>query len=296
MCKPKLNVCLITYNHESFIAQAIEGILMQNTNFSIKLIIGEDCSTDNTRIICEDYEQKYPDIIKLLPKEESNLGMMPNFIRTLEACKRKYIALCEGDDYWNDPLKLQKQVDFLETHTEYAICYHPIKILKNNEIVNDNITREVKSITTTKELAIGNYIHTPSVVFRNNKFPNWLKKCSIGDYPLHLYNSQFGKIMKLRDSMAVYRIHNSNTWANSCDQNIKIINYLFELIDRFDEETNIVLKKRLQKLFFTLYEAKLANKNIKKKYCTLFQDSKHTILIKLGLPYSIYSVLFKIVK
>ena len=111
MNKPLVSIASITYNHEKFIAQAIDSFLMQETDFDFEIIIGEDCSTDDTLKIIKEYKAKYPDIIKLITSE-SNVGMMTNFIRTLEACSGKYIALCEGDDYWTDTLKLQKQVNF----------------------------------------------------------------------------------------------------------------------------------------------------------------------------------------
>lgn len=110
--KPLVSVCMITYNHEKYIKDAIEGILMQKTSFPIELIIGEDCSTENTRKIVEDYAEKYPNLI-FAQYSEKNLDMMNNFFNVLQAVRSKYIALCEGDDYWTDPLKLQKQVDFL---------------------------------------------------------------------------------------------------------------------------------------------------------------------------------------
>ena len=123
-----VSVLMITYNHENFIREAIDGVLMQKTTFPIELIIGEDCSTDSTRKIVVEYAEKYPDLIRpLLPG--SNLGMMKNFNKTMEAAKGKYIAICEGDDYWTDPLKLQKQVDILEANenivavaTNAAVC------------------------------------------------------------------------------------------------------------------------------------------------------------------------------
>jgi len=125
--KPLVSVCMITYNHENFIKDAIEGILMQKTSFPIELIIGEDCSTDNTRKIVKDYEEKYPEII-FAQYSEKNLGMINNFLNVLQAARGKYIALCEGDDYWTDPLKLQKQVDFLEANPEYVICANRTKV------------------------------------------------------------------------------------------------------------------------------------------------------------------------
>ena len=135
-----VSVCMITYNHEEFICEAIEGVLMQKTNFPIELIIGEDCSTDNTRKIVLEYAEKHPDIIcPLLP--ESNLGMMKNFIQTMEAARGKYIALCEGDDYWTDPYKLQKQVDFLEANEEYTVCSHRFHIYNKNanKLIQDHL-------------------------------------------------------------------------------------------------------------------------------------------------------------
>lgn len=117
---PLVSICMITYNHESYIKQAIESVLMQKCKFAFEIVIGEDCSTDNTFMICQELAQNNPKI-KLLPSI-ANLGMMPNLIRTLNACNSKYIAMLEGDDYWTDPQKLQKQVDFLEANEEVGLC------------------------------------------------------------------------------------------------------------------------------------------------------------------------------
>lgn len=116
-----VSVFMITYNHENYIEHAIEGVLMQKTSFPIELIIGEDCSTDNTRKIVREYEGRYTEIIKA-QYPEKNRGMNNNFLTVLQSARGKYIALCEGDDYWTDPLKLQKQVDFLEANPEYSLC------------------------------------------------------------------------------------------------------------------------------------------------------------------------------
>ena len=244
MSKLLVSIVSITYNHEKYIAQAIDSFLMQETNFDFEIIIGEDCSTDNTLEIIKEYKAKHPDKIELITSE-NNVGMMPNFIRTLEACKGKYIALCEGDDYWTDPLKLQKQVDFLEANDDYSICFHSVKVLSNDKLINDTITKEVPENTDILDLAKGNYIHTPSVVFRNNKFPTWLKDLPIGDYPLHLYNAQFGKIKKMDNLMAVYRVHPGGVHSmNNPDSNR--IKWLFMLgtIAPFFEES---IKRELEK-------------------------------------------------
>ena len=128
---PVLSVCMITSNHNPYIAQAIEGILIQKATFHFELIIGEDYSTDNTRTICEKYAKEYPEIIKLLPGFHKNLGMKNNFLRTYQSCNGKYIAICEGDDYWTNPYKLQKQVDFLEHNPDYGLVHGDVNHLDN---------------------------------------------------------------------------------------------------------------------------------------------------------------------
>lgn len=129
---PLVSVVTITYNHAPYIAKCIEGVLMQQVNFPMEFIIAEDCSTDGTRAICEEYAQKYPDLIRLLPSE-GNMGAVRNEQRAFEAARGKYIATCEGDDYWTDPLKLQRQVDFLESHSDYSVCFHRFKRYHAND-------------------------------------------------------------------------------------------------------------------------------------------------------------------
>jgi glycosyltransferase involved in cell wall biosynthesis len=122
MSEPLVSVKMITYNHAPYIAQAIEGVLQQKTNFLFELVIGEDCSTDGTREIVFEYQKKYPDIIRVITSDR-NIGGRKNSYRATKACRRKYIAFCEGDDYWHQPLKLQKQVDYLESHPECGLVY-----------------------------------------------------------------------------------------------------------------------------------------------------------------------------
>ena len=205
-----VSICMITYNHESYIKQAIEGVLMQKTNFDFELVIGEDCSTDHTRQICEDYAALHSQINLL--HTEANLGVMPNFFRTLEACQGKYIALCEGDDYWIDPLKLQKQVDFLEEHKDYGLIYSKVKVFdqkKNRFLINT----KGKDVTSIEELLIYNYIPTPTVMFRLGAHFDYIdqikpydKKWLMGDYPFWLYIASVTKIKYMNYPTSVYRI------------------------------------------------------------------------------------------
>ena len=136
---PLLSIVTITYNHEPFIAKTIEGVLMQQVNFPIEFIIAEDCSTDGTRAICQRYADEHPELIRLITSE-SNVGAVANERRAMLAARGKYIAFCEGDDYWTDPLKLQKQVDFLESHPDYSVTFHRCKHynVETHEMIDDN--------------------------------------------------------------------------------------------------------------------------------------------------------------
>ena len=129
---PKVSVCLVTYNHEKFIKQAIESVFMQKTDFDYEVVIGEDYSTDNTRKILSQYQMRYPHRIKAIFNNK-NVGPVENFIRTLSTCKGKYIAYLEGDDYWTDAYKLQKQVDFLDKHPDYSLCFHSVEAFHQDQ-------------------------------------------------------------------------------------------------------------------------------------------------------------------
>ena len=240
----KLSVCMITYNHENFIAQAIESVLMQKTNFDFELVIGEDFSIDRTREICISYKRKYPEKINLILNEK-NLGMIPNFINTIHQCKGEYIALLEGDDYWTDPYKLQKQVDFLETNLDFSICAHKVKVLINNKLKEDNFLRITPKISTQEHLARGNYLRTLSVVVRfpkNKKFviPQGIR---LGDHFSWMYISQYGKIMVLDEIMGVYRYHSKGNWSGA-EKKTKIE----EIITHYDVLADFFKKQPVYKL------------------------------------------------
>ncbi len=208
--KPFLIVRVLTYNHEKYIKQCLDSMLMQEVNFSYQIIIGEDCSTDNTAIICKEYEARFPEIIKLFCNEKNDLNV--NSSRNWQECRisgAKYIALLEGDDYWTDPYKLQKQVNFLEKNEECSMCFHRVEILKTNgELLEDFITKvpdDYQNIETFAEF--GNYIHTPSVLFRAKllPIPKSYHNSPIGDFSLYMHLAKFGKIGYISQNMAVYR-------------------------------------------------------------------------------------------
>ena len=206
-----LSVHMISYNQENYIGSAIKGVLSQKTNFKIELIISDDYSTDRTSQIIKKYTKRNLGVIK--PNYNNhNIGSLNNFIKTLDRCSGKYIALCEGDDYWIDVNKLQKQVDFLETHQDYVICFHNVK--KFIQETGESSDFFQNSFTKTKfninDIIKENFIPTLSCVFRNNlfdKFPEWYFSVFPGDWILHILNARYGKIKYLNEIMGVYRIH-----------------------------------------------------------------------------------------
>ena len=209
---PKVSVCMITYNHEKFIGQAIDSVLMQQTNFNYELVIGEDCSTDNTRAIVVEYQKKHPDKIRLLLPEK-NLGMHENGRRTLEACHGEYIALLEGDDYWTDPLKLQKQAELLDSDPGIAMCFHDINRVdvdgKPLETLPSHVPRR-PIYDVADLLQYGCFITTLSVMYRRKLcpvLPDWVLRLPAGDFSQFLLLAQSGSIRRLEGVWGTYRIH-----------------------------------------------------------------------------------------
>jgi glycosyltransferase involved in cell wall biosynthesis len=234
----KVSVSMITYNHEKFIAQAVESVLMQKANFEYELVIGEDCSTDNTRQILLEYQKKYPDKIRLLLPEK-NLGMPKNAINTLQASRGQYIAALEGDDYWTDPLKLQKQVDFLEANPEYSGAFHDIQLLESDgswgnprKCIQD--FKERVDITLEDTISKTSPFHTSSFIFRSNslKLPKEFSRYTSGDMAIFMIVASQGKLRRIPNNMSVYRKHKGGITKLTDDhRNIKLyLNRLFMFV------------------------------------------------------------------
>jgi glycosyltransferase involved in cell wall biosynthesis len=218
---PKVSVCMITYGHEKYIRQAIEGILMQQCDFKVELVLANDCSPDATDQIVKAIIDTHPrgSWIKYICNEK-NLGMMPNFIFSLKECKGEYIALCEGDDYWTDPFKLQKQVGFLEANPEYVIHSGNAVQLSTNIKESGKPIRS-GTIGNTFELAdflSNNNIITCTVIFRNIKFqfPDNFHKVTFGDWFLYviLLNNTGRKVYRSMKLYSVYRVHSGGVMSN----------------------------------------------------------------------------------
>ena len=204
-----VSVLMLTYNHERYIEQAINSVMMQQTDFDYELVIGEDCSTDNTRKIILNIYKNCPEKIKLVITDH-NVGVHQNLARTLAACQGKYIAYLDGDDYWTSPNKLQKQVNFLENHPECNICFHNVIVISEDGFteIRKYVRPDQAEFTSIEDLIKRDYIPNCSVLFRRSLFselPAWWYKIPLMDWPLHILNVQHGKIAYIDDIMAAYR-------------------------------------------------------------------------------------------
>lgn len=221
--EPLVSVCVQTYQHASFIRECLDGILMQKTNFPFELILGEDESTDGTREICMEYAEKYPHIIRLFLRSRKDVIYINgsptgrfNMVENLKAASGKYIALCEGDDYWTDPLKLQKQVDFLEANPDCVSCHHwhqyafpqqegGYKIIPAPTKNQGYLPFEKASV---KEIFANKLrVKTRTHMFRNviKEYPGWFYKVAFGDVPLTMLLGKYGEFGFINEPMAVYR-------------------------------------------------------------------------------------------
>lgn len=257
MKKPfKVSVVMLAYKHEQFIAQAIESILAQKADFPFQLIIGEDRSPDNTLAICKKYQEQYPNQICLLA-DEPNLGPQPNFKRCYEIARTNsdFMAFCEGDDYWIDESKLQKQVDFMESHEEYAICFGNSRIeFYDRSEPSYLLNTDLKKSTFTLDDLIGErevwFMGTATLLYRISTIgdlPNWFLKSKSGDIPLAILAARNGKIKFLDHVFAVYRKHAGGiSLTDHKDQAVFLQNRIF-MYSNLNKETGYKFNKRFKK-------------------------------------------------
>ncbi|MBW7868856.1 MAG: glycosyltransferase family 2 protein [Brumimicrobium sp.] len=205
---PTISIVMIAYNVEKYIGEAIESVLAQKTSYSYELVIGEDCSTDDTRQIALAYESKYPDKIRVI-QNKSNLGLTPNCVETHNHCRGKYIALLDSDDYWTDENKLQKQVDFLENNLDFAGSGHQsIKIYENNLTKRVLFGEQQNRVYTLMDMLTHRKFHTSSFVYRKeiwDKTGGIPKNISSNERAIYPMVAIFGKIKYFKDEMCVYR-------------------------------------------------------------------------------------------
>jgi len=216
--KCRVSVLVTAYNHVRFITQAVESTVGQRTDFAYEVVIGEDCSTDGTREILLSLRHKYPDKIRLLLRQR-NLGNVANLAETLGSCRGEYVALLDGDDYWTSPAKLQRQVDFLDSHPEFSSCAHDVLIVdESGRIVVDGEPRRRSHVIDLPRMLSSDSVRTASVMFRRGLFaelPSWYRTVLVGDWPLHVLNLRHGNMWYDAHVFAAYRIHSGGLWSSA---------------------------------------------------------------------------------
>lgn len=235
---PLVTIRCITYNHEPYIRQCLEGFVMQKTTFPFEAIVHDDASTDGTAAIIREYAEKYPNIIKPIYETENQYSKHDGSLsRIMNAHIRgKYVAICEGDDYWIDPLKLQKQVDFLESHLDYGLVHTDFNIISESNIKEYRIRRKLgERQNVLEQILLGNYdIGTLTVMFRKDLYdslPKYYlsKKFPMGDLPLWIEFAAVAKIKYISDVTANYRrLDSSASHSTNFCKRMAFIDALFD--------------------------------------------------------------------
>jgi glycosyltransferase involved in cell wall biosynthesis len=209
---PLISVRMITYNHGAFLAQAIEGVMSQQTEYPFELLIGEDCSKDNTREIALSFQRRQPDKIRVI-YSDSNVGWRANSARVFLKCRGKYHAFCEGDDYWHDPFKLQRQVSFLEGHPEHVLVHSAFRVQTGQAIrPGQAVAGDIPTGRIFERLLEANFIATCTVCVSRSIAADYFaskfreKGYLTGDYPHWLFASQQGLIGYMAGPLATYRV------------------------------------------------------------------------------------------
>jgi glycosyltransferase involved in cell wall biosynthesis len=281
--KPIVSVHIVTYMHEQFISKCLEGILNQKTNFPIEIIINDDASTDNTQKIISDFQKKYPTLFKVIfqtSNQFSVFGFKNIKIQMYEITNGKYITFCEGDDYWCDPYKLQKQVDFLENNDEYIIHSGSAKIIRNNSVTEEIIGSHdyISKSFQIKDFFYQNNLVTCTVMYRNiiNKNDSdFFNDAAFGDWYQYVFlmNKSKKKAYRSSDILSVYRIHDKGIY-NGMDlmerheSYIKQINLIKKLV-KYKKKTKLIVDS----LNFYCFE----------KYKIAVKSRKYTLAFKIFL-------------
>jgi len=295
---------MLTYNHEKYIRQAIESVLMQETDFTYELVISEDCSTDRTTAIVRDYVKKHPHIIRAILNPE-NLGSQENSRQLFKAGNGAYIALLEGDDFWIDPLKLKKQVDFLDEHPDYAMVHTDINLLYERE------KKVIEDYHKTKRIRIPSgyvfdelltppsfFIKTATVLMKNNivDYDNFYdhlqkKKWVLGDLALWLTIARDHKIAYLPETTSTYRLlEESESRTRDPIKNHQFHQSIFDIRYHFWEQfsNDPLIKHKLDKEYHQVLLGdafKMGDKMLGEKAYRYFSENEVPMPMKHRIKY-----------
>ena len=284
----KVSVCITAFNIEQYIEKALDSVLSQKTDFDYEIVIGEDKSTDTTLSILKSYQNRYPDKIRVI-ENELNRGFMTNYISTIMACKGEYVAMLDGDDYWIDENKLQKQVLFMDSNLNYSLCWHDAAIIPDGPGKNWSYAERFSGRNYDQLIDMDMVIRwkvlgaTSSMFFRNNlfKFPGWGHDRALGgpEFLLCYLTLQQGQLKYMHDRMSVYRIR-----PNSLETSIGKI----KKAERNIKESEIMLSVQ-NKIYRTMYTGKIAWNHFYLTYifltkANIFRALTHSLYFLFVLP------------
>ncbi len=250
MTQPLVSICCLTYNHKNCIGKAIESFLMQKTDFPVEILIHDDASDDGTTLIIRKFQQENPEIVRLLIQPENLFSKGKSLYEiytqiVFPQAKGKYLAICEGDDYWTDPLKLQKQIDFMQNHPDYSISFHRVGFVGGAEVDFEEHNKFYshlfgqKNGFTFQDLIKENFIANCSVVYRNcnSDFPDLFKTLAFPDWPIHLVFAQKGKIHFLDEIMAHHAVTAQGTWeGKTIEERHRMVAFFYHDLIRLADE------------------------------------------------------------
>lgn len=302
-----VSVICLAYNHEPYIKQCLEGFVNQKTGFKYEVLIHDDASTDKTADIIREYEAKYPDIIKPIYQTENQYskGIKPSKEFLIPKAKGKYLAWCEGDDYWCDEIKLQTQFDIMEANSNCIACFHATKRIDeggndlNDIIPNIKLKEGVYNSYEWLEMYFQNaqFVHTTSFFFRAKAFrdmilakPEFMRISPVGDKPLVWLSASLGEICYVNKVMSAYRICSKGSWSeriNSFSEEKKadIFNRSVLALQKYDEFTNYRFTELVNLTVKNYYFIKTIEK---KEYKKLFSTENKPIFSRLTKKEKMY--------
>ena len=253
----RVSIQCLVYNHEPYLRQCLDGFVMQKTNFKFEAIVHDDVSTDGSAAIIREYAEKYPDIIKPIFEIENQYSKRDGSLERImyEACRGKYIAICEGDDYWIDPFKLQKQVDFMDANLEYSLVCSAGKVLTSDGFITKGIIGKATELFP-KDLILGfwGYIPTASIMYRKHileDYPEFCRTCFVGDRPLKLFCVLNGKVYYFNQEQVVYRYNDKDgdSWSArfSKDNSMQLMHH--ESLAQLEYELDEYSDRKFHKYF-----------------------------------------------
>ena len=243
--QPDISVAVICYNQEKFIEQTLNGVAIQNFTGTIEIVIGDDRSTDRTRELIRNFAEKRDDVRLLF--HERNLGMVGNWTATVDACRGRYIALCEGDDYWTDPLKLQRQFDLMEEHPEHSQCWHPVGVVEEG-VQRPHPFDDGVEVASLDDIIKKTFIHTCGLFFRNgliSEWPKWINNVMSMDLTLEYIIGMHGTTARVNHVMGVYRQHPGG--ITKTDRHMRLGQLrLVQMLRNFNEYSDHIADKTIR--------------------------------------------------